>query len=302
VFDRLFKRQAVVARHGNAPHASDRERFLKQCMDEGYSRSMLRKFAWQLLVIASTVDLRRRTVTVGEIARAASQSMRVIRHRNACGTSSPNTQQLFVSVATKWLGFLGRLEPQPTDHTALTGFVCEFERHMRDERGLSPATIRTRCERVNWFFASLPRQRSSVHAITVDDVDRFLASKGAAGWSRASLDVLAASLRSFFQYAQGRRWCTVDIADSVRGPRLFAQEGLPRGASCQDVQRLLADSSGSGPGDIRDHAILMLLALYGLRAGEVSALRLDDIDWDLERLSLPRPNSAVPSSTRGCLR
>ena len=289
MFDRLFTRQAVAARHRNAPHASDRERFLVHCMDVGYSRSMLRKIAWQLLVIASTVDLRCRTVTVGEISRAASRPTRVIRHRDASRASPPDTQQLFVSVATKWLGFLGRLEPEPTNDTPLTGFVREFERHMRDERGLSPATIRTRCERVNWFIASLPQQLSSVHAIAVDDVDRFLVSKGAAGWSRASLDVLAASLRSFFQYAQGRQWCAVDIAASVRGPRLFAKEGLPRGASWQDVQRLLADSSGSSAGDIRDHAILMLLALYGLRAGEVSALRLDDIDWDLERLYLTRP-------------
>ena len=289
MFDSLFTRQAVVARHLNAPHASDRAQFLVQCMDEGYSRSMLRKISWQLLVIATTIDLRDCTVSVGEIARAARRPIRVNRHRDTSGASPPGTQQLFVSVATKWLRFLGRLEAEPANETAFSSFVGEFERHMRDERGLSPATIRTRCERVNWFLKSLPRQRSSVQAITIDDVDRFLASMGAAGWTRASLDVLAASLRSFFRYAQGRRWCPVDIASSVRGPRLFAQEGLPRGASWQDVQRLLADSSGGSAGDIRDHAILMLLALYGLRAGEVSGLRLDDIDWDRERLLLTRP-------------
>ena len=289
MFDCLFSRQAVVARHRNAPHATDRECFLTQCMDEGYSLSMLRKISWQLLVIASTVDLRNRTLTVDEIAHAASRPIRVIRHRDASGASPPDTQKLFVNVATKWLCFLGRLEPEPSHVTPFTGFVREFERHMGDVRGLSPSTIRTRSERVRWFLASLPRHRNSVDEITIDDVDRFLASKGAAGWSRASIDALAAGLRSFFLYAQGRRWCTVDIAASVRGPRLFAHEGLPRGASWQDVQRLLADSSSSSAGDIRDHAILMLLALYGLRAGEVSALRLDDIDWDLERLSLTRP-------------
>ena len=289
MFDRLFTRQAVVARHRNAPHAADRERFLVHCMEVGYSRSMLCKIAWQLQVISSTIDLRRHSVTAGEIARAASRPSRVVRHRDSPRASPPDTQQLFVSVATKWLDFLGRLEHEPTNGTPFSGFVREFERHMRDERGLSPATIRTRCERANWFLASLPRQRSSVHEIAVDDVDRFLAAKGAAGWSRASLDALAASLRSFFQFAHDRRWCSVDIAASVRGPRLFAQEGLPRGAAWQDVQRLLADSSGSSAGDIRDHAVLMLLALYGLRAGEVSALRLDDIDWGLELLSLRRP-------------
>ena len=217
MFDRLFSRQAVVARHRNAPHATDRECFLTQCMDEGYSLSMLRKIAWQLLVIASTVDLRNRTLTVDEIAHAASRPIRVIRHRDASGASPSDTQKLFVNVATKWLGYLGRLEPEPSHVTPFTGFVREFERHMGDDRGLSPSTIRTRGERVRWFLASLPRHRNSVDEITIDDVDRFLTSKGAAGWSRASIDALAASLRSFFLYAQGRRWCTVDIAASGQG-------------------------------------------------------------------------------------
>ena len=289
MFDQLFTRPAVIARHRNGPHASARERFLVHCMAEGYAQSMLRKIAWQLLVVATTIDLRR-TVSVGEIAFAAARPIRFIRHRNAQGEdSSPQTRQLFVSVATKWLGFLGRLKPECIQDPAIFSIVEAFARYMRDERGLSPVTIQTRCERVNWFLASLPRHRSSVFTILIDDVDRFLASKGAAGWSRTSLDALAASLRSFFRYAQYRRWCMADIAASIRGPRIFAQEGLPRGASWQDVQRLLADSAGASLGDIRDHAILMLLAIYGLRAGEVAVLRLDDIDWDRELLSVKRP-------------
>ncbi len=34
----------------------------------------------------------------------------------------------------------------------------------------------------------------------------------------------------------------------------------------------------------RDLAILTLLATYGLRAGEITALRLDDIDWRREQV------------------
>jgi hypothetical protein len=33
------------------------------------------------------------------------------------------------------------------------------------------------------------------------------------------------------------------------------------------------------PQDIRDRAILLLLAVYGMRSGEEAALRLDQIDW-----------------------
>ncbi|MCZ7976403.1 tyrosine-type recombinase/integrase [Agrobacterium sp. MAFF310724] len=42
---------------------------------------------------------------------------------------------------------------------------------------------------------------------------------------------------------------------------------------------MLADVDTDRPRDIRDRAILMLLAVYGMRRGEVAALRLDQIDW-----------------------
>ena len=291
MIDRLFSHPKVIARHRDGLHAHARERFLVQCADQGYSLSMLRKIAWQLLVVASTIDLRKRRVSAEEIERAAIKpaSFIIRRFSRDPGGSPKSTQQLFVHVARAWLGFLGRLqEPRAVD----AGFarqVSDFERYMREERGLSPVTIRTRCERLELFFASLPEQRRLVREISVVDVDAFLAAKGAAGWSRASLDVLAGSLRSFFRYAQEQRWCAVDIAAAIEGPRIFAQERLPRGAPWEDVQQLLVSSTGSSAADIRDHAILMLLALYGLRAGEVSRLHLDDIDWDAELVSITRP-------------
>ena len=41
-------------------------------------------------------------------------------------------------------------------------------------------------------------------------------------------------------------------------------------------------TKGDRPVDIRDHALLLLLSIYGLRASEVVRLRLDDFDWERE--------------------
>jgi integrase/recombinase XerD len=71
-------------------------------------------------------------------------------------------------------------------------------------------------------------------------------------------------------------------------PRLFKEEGLPKGPRWTDVQRLIASTSGSRPRDIRDHAILKLLAIYGLRSGEVRGLRLDDLNWIREVMTVKR--------------
>jgi site-specific recombinase XerD len=290
MFDRLFARPTAIARHRNGPHAHARERFLAYCADEGFSHSMLCKIAWQLLVVASTVDLRGHGVSAEEINRAASQPAVFCRRVKHGPRPSPSSsQQLFVRVATAWLRFLGRPLRPHTESTGVSRQINAFRQYMVQDRGLSPVTIQTRCERVEWFMASVPVQRRSLREISVADVDAFIASKGAAGWSRASLSVLAGSLRSFFRYAQARHWCEDSIAAAIEGPRIFAQERLPRGASWEEVQRLLASSNGDGAADIRAHAILMLLALYGLRAGEVSRLCLDDIDWDREIVSIHRP-------------
>jgi integrase len=96
-------------------------------------------------------------------------------------------------------------------------------------------------------------------------------------------------LRSFFWYAEKRRWCSPGIAAAIDAPRLFKQEGLPRGPRWTDVQRLIDSTSGHEPRDVRDHAILMLLAIYGLRGGEVRGLRLEDLDWDREVITIKRP-------------
>ena len=289
MFDRLFSYPKTIARHRSGPHARARERYLTHCADAGVSHSMLCKIAWQLLVVASTVDLRERRVCVEEIRRAASRPTVFCRRVKDGPRASPgSSQQLFVHVATAWLRFLGRLQRPHTNPSGFSRQITAFRQYMAQDRGLSPVTIQTRCERLEWFMASVPVQRRTLREISVADVDAFLASKGDAGWSRASLSVLAGSLRSFFLYAQVRNWCD-PIAAAIEGPRIFAQERLPRGASWEEVQRLLVSSNGDGAADIRAHAILMLLALYGLRAGEVSRLSLDDIDWDREIVSIHRP-------------
>jgi integrase/recombinase XerD len=50
----------------------------------------------------------------------------------------------------------------------------------------------------------------------------------------------------------------------------------------------LATTEGSQPIDIRDRVLLMLLAVYGLRGGEVGRLCLEDLDWEREPLTVTR--------------
>ena len=76
------------------------------------------------------------------------------------------------------------------------------------------------------------------------------------------------------------------LAESIARPRLYQQASLPYAPDWSAVQQMLADVDTDKPRDIRDRAILLLLALYGTRSGEVAALRLDQIDWAKRTLGL----------------
>ena len=156
---------------------------------------------------------------------------------------------------------------------------------MHGERGLSPQTIDDRCRRVQDFLQRLGVPRQDFHTITITQIDAALMEKlTRGGCARTTVRSYAGSLRAFFHHAERRGWCRAGLAAAIQAPRAFSQEPLPTGPSWEQVQDLLAKTRGNEPAEIRARALLMLLAIYGLRAGEVVGLRLSDFDWEREQL------------------
>ena len=288
MFDTLFTRPCIVARYRAGPYAESRARFLEHCLAQGYPHSSLRKIAWVLLVFSQSIDLSRPgRITREEIEYAVDHRVRYAR-RPERATESRSSRLLFIHIATAWLRFLRRLDESPCEPKPFARYVENFVVFMRDERGLSPATITFRSEWVTNFLSTIGGSIVSLSAITINDVDAYLVDRGSHGWSRASLHTLADALRSFFRYAEAQGWA-IGIATSIDAPRIYAQEGLPLGPTWEEVQQLVASFSGNSAADIRGRAIVLLLAVYGLRRGEVARLRLEDVDWEGEILHVTRP-------------
>lgn len=288
MFETLFTRPCILARHRADPCPESRERFLAHCAQRGYSHSSLRKIAWILLAFSQSVDLcRPDRISYQEIAFAVDHRVRFAR-RPEHAEDSRGSRLLFIHIATAWLRFLGYLEERSCEPKPFADYVAKFVDFMAEERGLSPATITFRRERIIHFLESVWRPEGSMNAITIQDVDAYMAGQGRRGWSRASLSTMADALRSFFRYAQTQGWAS-DIAEAIEAPRVYALEGLPLGLAWEEVQQLVACFSGASAADLRDRAIVLLLAVYGLRRGEVARLRLEDVDWEGERLYVTRP-------------
>ncbi|MGO8789603.1 MAG: tyrosine-type recombinase/integrase [Terriglobia bacterium] len=171
-------------------------------------------------------------------------------------------------------------------------WLAEFDDYMVNERGLSIATRRGRRSIISRFLSKMVTAGNPLTGLTIRDVDAFLQSLGEQdGYSRASLQMVASCLRPFLRYGAIHGWCRTGLAEAIKSPRVYSLDSVPIGPSWEEVRRLLALTEGKKPTDIRARAILMLLAIYGLRAGEVKQLRLDDFDWNRELLSVSHSKS-----------
>lgn len=124
---------------------------------------------------------------------------------------------------------------------------------------------------------------------TADDVSLFFRFRSPGRWQRSTIALYVDSLRSFFRFAESKNWCIPGVAAAIDAPIVYRHEHLPRGPQWDDVIRLLSPSDKPAPVDIRDRAMLLLHAVYGFRNTEVRLLRVDDIDWQEEIISLSRP-------------
>jgi integrase/recombinase XerD len=288
MFEQLFTYPRVLARHQTAPFAAERERYLQHCADRGMARDTLLYFANELRVIAGRLDVAAGKAITQEQIRKAADSW--ARHQRRCCHSSQLrwSRERFIHVATGWLRFLNRLEIRAVPRPELFRLSDQFLVYVREERGLSPRTIRSYQWHVEGFLRSLAARDRTFSEVTLEDTDAFISLLREHNWCRVSLAKAVKVLRAFFRYAAQRGWCSEAIAAGLIGPRLFREEGLPVGPDWPEVQRLINSTSGNTHRDIRDNAILQLFAVYGFRSSEVAALRLEDLNWTQDRICLMR--------------
>jgi integrase/recombinase XerD len=296
MFNQLFSRSDALTRQLSAPLVEERRRYLAQCAAEGMSMETLRMKSRLLLSIVKYLRLGHRRgdlISVSEINDAARRWSR----RNLPSVKNRYVEESrasFETQAVKWLTFINRLPARPQPVTASDPLLADFRNFMREDRGLSPITVEYRCATVRPFLDQLLDGRSSLGTITVSDVDSLLAQKvNEEHYARVSIRAYASSLRSFFRYAEMRGWCSAGIAASIMAPRVFQHETLPSGPAWDTVQEILDATAGDHPTAIRDHAILMLLAVYGVRSREVTRLQLSDIDWQQETILFTRSKGSA---------
>jgi site-specific recombinase XerD len=281
----MFKQVLKEPRKG--PLFEERRRFLIYCAEQQMSRWTLRTIDIYLVVVARELRLAKRPgefITQIEIEAAAKGwAKRLPRLPRALRQA----QNRFKGRAMRWLRFLGRLQPTTTAPPPYADCLANFADFMRLERGLLPRTILGHCQETRQFLARLTETGMQLETISVAQVeDILLWMIRERGYQRVTVQGMASALRVFFRYAEERKLCRPGIAKGVLAPRVYRNSAIPAGPAWDDVKLVIAAAEGDKQTDIRDRAILMLLAMYGLRRGELVALRLEDFDWSQETFTV----------------
>ncbi len=297
MFDQLFLDQRVLARLRTGPLADERCRYLVRCAEQQMSLSTLRDIARATFVITQVLRLAERPGELITRAEIEAEADRRARQR-------PKRRMLtarFTPHAIRWLTFLGRFQAPTAVRPPYADQVDEFADYSLRERGLSPQTVAYDRHTIHQFLAQTEKAGRPLKELTAAQVDELFVEKvRGGGHERTTIRRWTSTLRGFFRFAEGRGWCRQGLSAAITPPRVFTQDGLPAGPAWEDVKRLLAAAEGDRPVNIRDRALLMLLAVYGLRAGEVTALCLKDLDWEREVLTVPPSKAQRPRAYPLC--
>jgi integrase/recombinase XerD len=162
--------------------------------------------------------------------------------------------------------------PEGPVEEMLAAFCC----YLAEERGLARFTV-GRYE----YWAALFLSRAGGRPpglLRAADVHGFVAAS-CRELSVPAAKQMVSGLRALLRFLHVSGITGGELAGAVPGVAGWSVRHLPRGLRPGEVAGLLQACDRTAPAGLRDYAVLCLLSRLGLRAGEVAALCLEDMDW-----------------------
>ena len=180
------------------------------------------------------------------------------------------------------LGIVPRPPPPPT---ASSGLLGEYLRYLAEHRGITSSQIDKHRLQICAFLEAMAGddELEAVARLDAGDIFGFVTARSKR-LSRSGRKSMCAALRSFLRFLYLGGHLLRDLVAAVPVIPTFKLDRLPRMIADEDLQKILAAVDRSTAVGRRDYAMLLVLATYGMRSGQICALRLEDIDWRHETL------------------
>jgi integrase/recombinase XerD len=276
MLENAFQDRVAVKGSPDNPLALHLGSFARSLRDDGYADSTMRSKLWLLAGFGQWLERSGLLVTdvderlVNMFVSDRQQERRL--HRGDLET------------LRHFLDHLRRCDiipaPKPvSDESPLADVLNRYERHLRLERGLVTATIVNYQPFVrNFLVERFGEGPFHLRQVRPSDISAFVL-RHAHRMSPGRAQLMVTAFRSFFRFLFYNGDLETDLAASVPAVANWRLSTVPKYLIPKEVERVLGACDLRTSTGRRDYAILLLLARLGLRAGEVVALKLDDVDW-----------------------
>jgi integrase/recombinase XerD len=242
----------------------------------GYSRFAVGHRLWQLERLSRWLE--REGLSAGELSPVRVEAfLGAQRDAGYVTWVSPRSMALP-------LGYLRELGVVPAVTAAVADdpvgrVLAGYCRYLRCERGVQARTVARYEPDARLFLSRYAGSEGlELERLTAADVSGFLARE-CPRRSVAGARYLVFVVRSLLRYLHVAGLVGLPLQWAVPGIADLRDRSLPRGLEAEAVKALLSSCDRRRTVGRRDYAILLLLWRLGLRAGEVAALTLEDIDW-----------------------
>jgi site-specific recombinase XerD len=276
MLEKLLKRPAAIARRRAGVLGPYLDSFLVAATELGYTLSTLRTQLWVLGDLERWLK-RRRLVLVALEEQVLRQFLEHQRRHGRLRRGDSRTVQRFLE-HLRAKGVVPSSEPA-ADHSPLASLGQRYEDYLRKERALCPGTVARYWGFVRQFLVErFGRGPICLRKLIPDDVSNFVLRHGRSGSPKVT-QLMVTALRSFCRFLFQAGVTKRDLTGVLPTVTAWRLAELPRYLEPQEVERVIQACDRETTVGRRDYALLLLLARLGLRASEVLALELGDIDW-----------------------
>ena len=283
MINQLFTFSSTIERLREGPLGEHLDAYASAVAEQGFAHDSIRQ---QIVVIADFGRwLKQKHTDVRDLnSNVVEQYLRFRRRQQRIRRGEPKTlERLLAMLCQKGVV---KQHQQPVAHNARTRITNEFRCYLLQERGLSAATLLNYVPVAEQFLAERFHNRApNLAMLRASHVTGFVL-RHARQLSPVRAGLMVTALRSFFRYLRHRGAITTDLAGCVPTVPNWSLSTLPRFLPAATVERILECSDRTTSVGRRNHAILLLLARLGVRAGEVVGLSLDDIDWSTGQITI----------------
>ncbi len=278
----VIKCSKTLRRMRSGPLGKLAEGFCSWLLEHGFSRGTIRKHLFNLSHLNKHLDRSWSGVRQGVSCRDVEAFFKAYPLQcRSQGALEKHVRRVRYSV-NRFLHYLresGLIEPllrQQIYQPVLDAYL----KWLRHYQHACDGTLNVRRHSIAQFLQWLGTEATpqGLARLTVERIEDFFVSY-AQRMGRSARHSMQSALRSFLRFCLHQGYIEQSLDRAVPTLRTYKLATVPRGLSDSLAQQVLCGIDRSNPVGRRDYAILQLLYTYGVRGGQVRALRFEDIHW-----------------------